>query len=63
MPTYKDPEQIAAIYQQAAALGLEVDHVIPLRGENVCGLHVENNMQILTRAENIKKGNRMPMGV
>lgn len=34
-----------------------VDHVIPLKGENVCGLHVHTNMQILTRLENLKKGN------
>jgi 5-methylcytosine-specific restriction endonuclease McrA len=35
----------------------EVDHVIPLQSDVVCGLHVENNLQVITRDENIRKSN------
>lgn len=36
----------------------EVDHVIPLNGEGVSGLHVLDNLQVLLRAKNRSKGNK-----
>lgn len=35
-----------------------VDHVIPLQGKNISGLHVIENLQYLTAEENYKKGNK-----
>ena len=35
----------------------EVDHVIPLRGKEVSGLHTLNNLQVIPNQDNLRKGN------
>lgn len=62
-PAWGDLDAMRAIYNKAAALTRStgvphtVDHVIPLQGKLVSGLHVHNNLQILTGSENSKKRN------
>ena len=63
MPIWADKEKIESIYLRAAKLtkesGIEyqVDHIIPLQGKNVSGLHVESNLQVITKRENVMKSN------
>jgi hypothetical protein len=57
-PKWVNEEQLLAIYKEAKERGLEVDHIIPLKHPLVCGLHVPNNLQLLTRTQNARKSNR-----
>lgn len=41
-----------------AGTGYELDHVIPLNGDLVCGLHVPTNLRVVKKAVNQAKGNR-----
>jgi hypothetical protein len=56
-------EQIKSIYAHAQECGVltgdtyHVDHIIPLKGVNVCGLHVPWNLQVLPSDINVAKGN------
>jgi len=57
-PTWANREAIDAIYAEARRTNMTVDHIVPLRGKTVSGLHVESNLQLLTHEENARKGNR-----
>lgn len=65
MPPWANKEAIKSLYEEAQRLSEQtgeswhVDHVIPLKGETVCGLHVESNLQILRAIENLTKKNSL----
>lgn len=56
-PPWANVAKIKEIYSKCPE-GFHVDHILPLRGELVSGLHVENNLQYLPALENIKKNNK-----
>ncbi len=59
--TKEQKDKMKALYKSAKELNLTVDHIVPVNGENVSGLHVPWNLQLLTLEENSKKSNKFEM--
>jgi hypothetical protein len=57
IPGWVDLSQIDKVYQECPE-GYHVDHIIPLQGKLVSGLHVIENLQYLSAYDNMSKGNR-----
>lgn len=56
-------KRMLSVYIQAQVKNLEtkrkwqVDHIIPLYGINICGLHVPDNLRVVSKAANQAKSN------
>jgi hypothetical protein len=51
--------QIAITMSQTTGEQYVVDHIVPLRSDEVCGLHVSWNLRVITQEENLKKSNKL----
>lgn len=63
-PNWSELEKIEVLYEKCkwleslTGLKYHVDHIVPLQGKNVCGLHVWENLQILEDSLNCSKRNK-----
>jgi hypothetical protein len=63
-PPWADMAAIQQVYREAIRIEKEtgvdqhVDHIYPLQGRLVSGLHVHNNLRVIPKLENIRKSNR-----
>jgi len=53
--------QLAAMFTQASGTPHHVDHIIPLQGRKVSGLHVFSNLRVIPGSDNVKKSNKFPI--
>jgi hypothetical protein len=67
-PPWANKKAIAAIYAHARRMTVAtgekyvVDHIVPLKHDLVCGLHVEHNLQVIPERDNLVKNNSFEPG-
>lgn len=65
LPPWANIKAIADIYRTCTEISKNtgvkhhVDHIVPLKGKTVCGLHVENNLRVITAEENFSKSAKL----
>jgi len=62
-PQWADKDRIEIKYwyaqwlSETVGIPYEVDHIIPLQNKTICGLHTEDNLQVIPMTENRRKSN------
>lgn len=58
IPLWFETDRVSELYNKAEQFGFQVDHIVPIKGKTVCGLHCWANLQLLSPEINASKGNR-----
>ena len=57
-PSWTNLDDINKIYMSCPK-GFHVDHIIPLQHKSVCGLHIPENLRIVSASYNLRKNNKL----
>jgi len=58
----REAYHLAMLRTKATGIKWHVDHIIPLKHAQVCGLHCEQNLQVVPASYNVEKSNTIIAG-
>lgn len=57
--TYQESHDLRKTREEETGIPFHVDHILPLKGTEVSGFHVWNNLRVIPARTNLQKGNRI----
>ena len=55
---FSELSSLVKLRESFTGIRWDVDHIVPLNGKIVCGLHIPENLRVIPKTDNIRKGNR-----
>lgn len=57
----QEAHELRKLRNQLTGFEWHVDHSLPLKGEDICGLHIWSNLQVIPKIVNLRKGAKNPL--
>lgn len=55
---FQEAKRLQVLRKALTGIDWHIDHIVPLKGTNVCGFHVWNNLRVIPKIVNLRKGNK-----
>lgn len=57
----KEAHELRKLRNEVTGIEWHVDHIVPLNGKDICGLHIWSNLQVIPKVLNLRKGAKIAL--